>query len=110
MSQPFARVESQARALELLKSWAEASDVERQEGVRILASAADLAREVGMDESDVHALLARLRRLSIALQVDPQTIFVADLPRLAEFARFVAERDGGWGWALREGLEDTRRR
>jgi DNA-binding IclR family transcriptional regulator len=109
MSQSLVHAESQARALELLKSWAEASDVERQEGVRVLASSADLAREVGMEESDVHALLARLRRLSIASQLDPQTIFVADLPRLAEFARFVAERDWGWGWALREGLEDTQR-
>jgi DNA-binding IclR family transcriptional regulator len=110
MSQSLARAESQARALELLKRWAEASDMGTQGGVRVLASAADLAREVGMEESEVHALLARLRRLSIASQLDSETLFVADLPRLGEFARFLAKRDCGWGWACREGLEGARRR
>jgi hypothetical protein len=47
--------------------------------------------------------------LSIASQLDSQSIFVADVPRLGEFARFVAERDWGRGWALREGLEGARR-
>jgi CRP/FNR family cyclic AMP-dependent transcriptional regulator len=110
MSPSFARAESQARALELLKRWAEASDMGTHQGVRVLASAADLAREVGMEESEVHALLARLQRLSIASQLDSQSILVADLPRLGEFARFVAKRDCGWGWARREGLEGARRR
>jgi hypothetical protein len=109
MSQSFARSESQARALELLKRWAEASDMGMQRGVRVAASAADLAREVGIEESEVHALLARLRRLSIALQLDSQSIFVADVPRLGEFARFVAECEWGRSWALREGLEGARR-
>jgi hypothetical protein len=109
MSQSFGRAESQARALELLKSWAEASDVAKQRGVPVLASAADLAGEVRVKESEVHALLARLLR--IASEVDSHTIFVADLPRLGEFARFVADRDSGWGWgrARCEGLENSRR-
>jgi hypothetical protein len=42
--------------------------------------------------------------------LDSQFIFVADVPRLGEFARFVADRDSGWGWALREGLEGAQRR
>jgi hypothetical protein len=96
MSQHATHAESQARALELLSRWAETSDIGMHRCVRVLVSAADLAREVGIDESEVHALLVRLRRLNIAFQPDSQSIFVADVPRLGEFARFVAERLGLW--------------
>jgi hypothetical protein len=70
-----------------------------QRSVRVLASPSDLAREVGVEESEVLDVLARLRRLSIVAHLDADSILVADLPRLDNFARFLADRHWGRGEA-----------
>src|SRR3984957_5646724 len=57
-----------ARVLLGLKRHAEAFGEETALGVRIHSSAADLAREVGVEDTQVHDVLSRLGRLHIATE------------------------------------------
>jgi CRP-like cAMP-binding protein len=78
-----------ARVLLGLKRHADAFGEETGLGVRLHASSADLAREVGVEESQVTDVLERLARLRIAAGDDEGAIVILDLPRLLEFMEFL---------------------
>jgi CRP-like cAMP-binding protein len=78
-----------ARVLHGLKRHAESFGEETGLGVRVLASPGDLASEVGVEEAQVHEVLARLQRLRIAAEDEASAIVIMDLPRLLEFMEFL---------------------
>jgi CRP-like cAMP-binding protein len=89
MIQILLNPDPKARVLHALKRHAEAFGEETGLGVRVHTSAANLAREVGVDEQQVHDVLARLRRLRIAAEDDVGSIVILELPRLLEFMEFL---------------------
>jgi CRP-like cAMP-binding protein len=92
MIQLLMNPDPKARVLLGLKRHAEAFGEETGIGVRIHTSAADLAREVGVEESQVHDVLSRLDRLHIAAEDaigGGSAIVIMDLPRLLEFMEFL---------------------
>jgi CRP/FNR family transcriptional regulator, cyclic AMP receptor protein len=92
MIQLLMNPDPKARVLLGLKRHAEGFGEETGLGVRIHSSAADLAREVGVEESQVHQVLARLSRLQIASEDDGgggSAIVILDLPRMLEFMEFL---------------------
>jgi CRP/FNR family transcriptional regulator, cyclic AMP receptor protein len=92
MIQLLLHPDPQARVLLGLKRHAEGFGEETLRGVRIHASAADLAREVGVDETHVHEVLSRLTRLHIAIEDEGRgggAIVIRSLPRLLEFMEFL---------------------
>ena len=58
-------------------------------GVRINASAVDIAREVGTDVANVLDVLQRLKRLRIAWEDEVGSIVVTDIDRLLDFMEFL---------------------
>jgi CRP-like cAMP-binding protein len=79
-----------ARVMLALKRHAEAFGEETGDGVRVLASPAILAREVGIEEALVHEVLLRLRRLRIIEEGHHQdSIVISDVGRLLEFLEFL---------------------
>jgi CRP-like cAMP-binding protein len=89
MIQILLHPDPKARVLLGLKRHAESFGEETGLGVRVLATATDLAREVGVDEEQVHEVLGRLQRLRIASADDLGAIVIMDLPRLLEFMEFL---------------------
>jgi len=92
MIQLLMNPDPKARVLLGLKRHAEAFGEETGLGVRIHSSAADLAREVGVEQSQVHEVLTRLARLHIASEDDGgggSAIVILDLPRMLEFMEFL---------------------
>ncbi len=89
MIQILLHPDPKARVLMGLKRHAESFGEETGLGVRVLVSATDLSREVGVDEAQVHDVLSRLRRLRIAAEDEMGAIVVMDLPRLLEFMEFL---------------------
>ncbi len=92
MIQLLMNPDPKARVLLGLKRHAEAFGEETGLGVRIHSSAADLAREVGVEESQVREVLSRLGRLHIASEDEGgggSAIVIMDLPRLLEFMEFL---------------------
>ena len=89
MIQILLNPDPKARVLMSLKRHAEAFGEETGLGVRVHASAQDLAREVGIEESQVRDVLGRLGRLRIAAEDEMGAIVIMDLPRLLEFMEFV---------------------
>jgi CRP/FNR family cyclic AMP-dependent transcriptional regulator len=92
MIQLLLNPDPKARVLLGLKRHAEAFGEETGLGVRIHSSAADLAREVGVEESQVREVLSRLGRLHIATEEEGgggSAIVIMDLPRLLEFMEFL---------------------
>jgi CRP-like cAMP-binding protein len=93
MIQLLMNPDPKARVLLGLKRHAEAFGEETGLGVRIHSSAADLAREVGVEEPQVREVLSRLGRLHIATEDDVPgggtAIVIMDLPRLLEFMEFL---------------------
>jgi CRP-like cAMP-binding protein len=89
MIQILLNPDPKARVLMGLKRHAESFGEETALGVRVLASAVDLAREVGVDPGQVDDVLSRLRRLRIASVDDIGGIVIMDLPRLLEFMEFL---------------------
>jgi CRP-like cAMP-binding protein len=92
MIQLLLNPDPKARVLLGLKRHAEAFGEETGLGVRIHSSAADLAREVGVEESQVREVLSRLGRLHIASEDEGgggRAIVIMDLPRLLEFMEFL---------------------
>jgi CRP-like cAMP-binding protein len=81
--------EPKARVLQGLKRHAESFGEETGLGVRVRASPSALAREVGVEEVQVHEVLTRLQRLRIAAEDDLGEIVIMDLPRLLEFMEFL---------------------
>ena len=58
--------------------------------MRLHGPRADLAREVGVEVAQVRDVLARLRRLRIAVEdEDGARSSIIDLPRLLEFMEFL---------------------
>ncbi len=89
MIQILLNPDPKARVLHGLKRHAETFGEETGLGVRVLVSRADLAREVGVEDEQVHDVLARLQRLRIAADDEMGAIVVMDLPRLLEFMEFL---------------------
>ena len=89
MIQILLNPDPKARVLLSLRRHAESFGEESGLGVRVHASPSDLAREVGVPESQVVDVLERLRRLRIAAEDEMGGILVLDLPRLLEFLEFV---------------------
>ena len=89
MIQILLNPDPKARVLHGLKRHAETFGEETGLGVRVLASRTDLAREVGVEEEQVHEVLARLQRLRIAAEDDLGAIVIMDVPRLLEFMEFL---------------------
>ncbi len=92
MIQILLHPDPKARVLMGLKRHAEAFGEVTGGGVRIHSSAADLAREVGVEETQVNDVLERLSRLRIAAEDrggGGSAIVITDLPRLLEFMEFV---------------------
>lgn len=89
MIQILLNPDPKARVLLSLRRHAESFGEESGLGVRVRTSADDLAREVGVDGSQVRDVLERLRRLRIAAEEEQGGIVVMDLPRLLEFLEFI---------------------
>jgi CRP/FNR family transcriptional regulator, cyclic AMP receptor protein len=92
MIQLLLHPDPKARVLLGLKRHAESFGEETALGVRIHSSAADLAREVGVDATQVHEVLSRLTRLHIATEDEGRgggAIVIRSLPRLLEFMEFL---------------------
>ncbi len=89
MIQILMNPDPKARVLLGLKRHAEAFGEETGLGVRVHATPADLAREVGVEDVQVRDVLHRLGRLRIAAEDDAGGILIMDLPRLLEFMEFL---------------------
>jgi CRP-like cAMP-binding protein len=89
MIQILMNPDPKARVLLGLKRQAESFGEESGLGVRVHATAKDLAREVGVEDVQVADVLHRLSRLHIATADDGGAIVVLDLPRLLEFMEFI---------------------
>jgi CRP/FNR family transcriptional regulator, cyclic AMP receptor protein len=74
-----------ARVLYTVKRHAESFVEEGGQGIRLRASAREIAREVGVDVAQVDDVLSRLARMRIATEDETGAILVTDLPRLMEF-------------------------
>jgi CRP/FNR family cyclic AMP-dependent transcriptional regulator len=96
MIQMLLNPDPQARVLLALRRQAEAAGDETPQGVRLHGSAADVAREGGVDGAQVRDVLSRLSRMRIAVEDETGAIVVNDLPRLMEFMEFLdLPRKGG---------------
>ena len=89
MIQMLLNPDPQARVLVALRRQAEAAGEQTPGGVRLDASAADVAREGGVDGAQVREVLARLGRMRIAKEDETGAIVVMDMPRLMEFMEFL---------------------
>jgi CRP/FNR family transcriptional regulator, cyclic AMP receptor protein len=89
MIQMLLNPDPQARVLLALRRHAEAFGDETPQGVRLHGSASDIAREGGVDGSQVRDVLSRLSRMRIATEDETGAILVTDLPRLMEFMEFL---------------------
>jgi CRP-like cAMP-binding protein len=89
MIQILLNPDPKARVLLSLKRHAEGFGEPTEAGVHVRTSPADLAREVGVGEAQVHEVLDRLRRLRIASTHPSGGILIMDLSRLLEFLEFV---------------------
>lgn len=87
-----------ARVMLALSRHADAFGEPEVGGVRIRASAADIAREVGVDASVADEVMLRLRRLKLAFE-EEDGILVTDAGRVQEFVEFLEmpQRFGGEG-------------
>jgi CRP/FNR family transcriptional regulator, cyclic AMP receptor protein len=89
MIQMLLNPDPQARVLLALRRHAESFGDETPQGVRLHGSAADVAREGGVDGAQVRDVLLRLSRMRIASEDETGAIVVTDLPRLMEFMEFL---------------------
>jgi hypothetical protein len=72
-----------------LRRHADSYGDETPQGIGLHGSALDIAREGGVDPAQVRDVLARLRRMRIAMEDETGQIVVTDLPRLLEFMEFL---------------------
>jgi len=77
-----------ARVMLALSRHADAFGERTEGGIRIRTSAADIAREVGVDVSIANDVMARLRRLRLITE-EPGAVLVADVGRLQDFLEFL---------------------
>jgi CRP-like cAMP-binding protein len=78
-----------ARVMLALSRHAEGFGEPTEDGIRIRTTAADIAREVGVDITVVHEVLARLRRLRLIAEEGSGGLLVADVGRLQDFLEFL---------------------
>jgi CRP/FNR family transcriptional regulator, cyclic AMP receptor protein len=89
MIQILLNPDPKARVLLGLKRHAEGFGEDTGLGVRVHVSPQGLAHEVGVEETQVRDVLARLHRLRIAGEDELGAILIMDLPRLLEFMEFL---------------------
>jgi CRP/FNR family transcriptional regulator, cyclic AMP receptor protein len=89
MIQMLLNPDPQARVLLALRRHADSYGDETPQGIGLHGSALDIAREGGVDPAQVRDVLARLRRMRIAMEDETGQIVVTDLPRLLEFMEFL---------------------
>jgi CRP/FNR family transcriptional regulator, cyclic AMP receptor protein len=77
-----------ARVMLALSRLAEGFGETAEEGIRIRTTAADIAREVGVDVSVAEEVMVRLRRLRLVTQ-EPGALLVTDINRLRDFLEFL---------------------
>lgn len=77
-----------ARVMLALARLADAFGETTEDGIRIRTTAADIAREVGVDEAMASEVIARLRRLRLVSE-EAEAIVVADVGRLQDFLEFL---------------------
>jgi CRP/FNR family transcriptional regulator, cyclic AMP receptor protein len=77
-----------ARVMLALSRHADAFGERTEGGIRIRTTAADIAREVGVDVSIANDVMARLRRLRLITE-EPDAVLVADVARLQDFLEFL---------------------
>jgi CRP/FNR family cyclic AMP-dependent transcriptional regulator len=77
-----------ARVMLALARHADAFGEKSGESTRIHLTAADLAREVDVDASVAHEVVARLRRLRLVVE-EPAALLVTDIGRLRDFLEFL---------------------
>jgi hypothetical protein len=86
-------VDSQLRVLESLHDYAGSFGEVTAGGVRVSRTCTlEMVIDYGIDEGEVERMLARLRRLGLAISADAGAIILTDVPRLLDFARFIAAR------------------
>ena len=78
-----------ARVMLALSRHAEAFGEPVADGVRIRATAADVALEVGVEEATATEVMTRLRRLRLAREDASGGIVIADIARLRDFLEFL---------------------
>jgi len=77
-----------ARVMLALARHADAFGEHTEDGIRVRTTAAEIAREVGVDESVADEVMARLRRLKLVTEAEGSLI-VADVGRLQDFLEFL---------------------
>jgi CRP-like cAMP-binding protein len=77
-----------ARVMLALARHADAFGEHTEEGIRVRTTAADIAREVGVEEAVAAEVMARLRRLRL-INEEESSIIVADVGRLQDFLEFL---------------------
>jgi hypothetical protein len=86
-------VDSQIRVLESLHDYAGWFGETAPGGVRVSRTCAlEMVIDLAIDENQVERMLARLRRLGLAISADAGAIILTDVPRLLDFARFIEAR------------------
>ncbi len=78
-----------ARVMLALSRHAEAFGEPLADGVRIRIKPAEVAQEVGVDESTAQEVMTRLRRLRLAREEASGSIVIADIARLRDFLEFL---------------------
>ncbi len=77
-----------ARVMLALARHADAFGEHTEAGIRVRTTAVELAREVGVDESVAHDVMARLLRLRLVTE-EETSLIVADVGRLQDFLEFL---------------------
>jgi CRP/FNR family transcriptional regulator, cyclic AMP receptor protein len=77
-----------ARVMLALSRHADAFGERTEGGIRIRTTAADIAREVGVNIAIANDVMARLRRLRLITE-EPGAVLVADVARLQDFLEFL---------------------
>ena len=83
------QTDPKARVMLALSRHAEAFGEPVKDGVKIRATPADIASEVGVDEETAQEVMARLRRLRLAREEPGGAIVIADIARLRDFLEFL---------------------
>jgi hypothetical protein len=86
-------IDSQIQVLESLHEYAALFGEEAPGGVRVSRTCVlDVAIDLDMHAGDVDAMLVRLRRLNLALLLESGAVVLTDVPRLMDFARYIARQ------------------
>jgi CRP-like cAMP-binding protein len=78
-----------ARVMLALARHADAFGEQIDQGIRVRTTAADIAREVGVDVAIADEVMDRLERLRLVHQEEESSIIVSDVDRLHDFLEFL---------------------